>query len=43
MVGFFSSNVVVSVFDDPLMPFGKRIVGSPLPDESEVAPAAVVP
>lgn len=41
VVGFFTSNVVVSVFDDPLMPAGKRIVGSPQPAESEVAPAAV--
>lgn len=39
VVGFFSSAIVVSVFDDPLMPGGKRVVGTPLPDESEVAPA----
>jgi quercetin dioxygenase-like cupin family protein len=39
VVGFFSSNTVVSVFDDPLMPAGKRVVGTPLPQESEVAPA----
>jgi hypothetical protein len=38
-VGFFSSGIVVSVFDDPLMPAGKRIVGTPLPEESEVLPA----
>jgi quercetin dioxygenase-like cupin family protein len=40
VVGFFTSNVVVSVFDDPMMPVGKRVVGSPLPDESEVVPEA---
>src|ERR671914_635459 len=37
VVGFFSSGIVVSVFDDPLMPAGKRVVGTPLPDESEIA------
>jgi quercetin dioxygenase-like cupin family protein len=41
VVGFFSSGIVVSVFDDPLMPAGKRVVGTPLPDESAVVPAAV--
>jgi quercetin dioxygenase-like cupin family protein len=40
VVGFFTSNTVVSVFEDPLMPVGKRIVGTPVPEESEVAPAA---
>jgi quercetin dioxygenase-like cupin family protein len=39
VVGFFSSGIVVSIFDDPLMPAGKRIVGTPLPDESEVVRA----
>ena len=39
VVGFFSSGIVVSVFDDPLMPAGKRVVGTPLPEESEVAAA----
>src|ERR671920_187863 len=28
-VGFFSSNVVVSTFDQPMMPFGQRVVGTP--------------
>lgn len=42
VVGFFSSAIVVSVFDDPLMPAGKRVVGTPLPEESEVAPEAAV-
>lgn len=37
VVGFFSSNTVVSVFDDPMLPAGKRVVGSPLPQESDVA------
>jgi quercetin dioxygenase-like cupin family protein len=40
VVGFFSSSTVVSVFDDPLLPAGKRVVGTPLPEESEVMPAA---
>lgn len=31
-VGFFTSNTVVSVFDDPLMPAGVRVVGTPMPD-----------
>ena len=39
VVGFFSSGVVVSVFDDPLMPAGRRVVGTPLPQESELLPA----
>jgi quercetin dioxygenase-like cupin family protein len=38
VVGFFSSSTVVSVFDDPLMPAGKRVVGTPIPEESEVVP-----
>ncbi|HEX4746213.1 MAG TPA: cupin domain-containing protein [Gaiellaceae bacterium] len=41
VVGFFSSNTVVSVFDDPMLPAGKRVVGTPIPDESEVLPAAL--
>jgi quercetin dioxygenase-like cupin family protein len=40
VVGFFSSGIVVSVFDDPLMPAGKRVVGTPQPEESEVVAAA---
>jgi quercetin dioxygenase-like cupin family protein len=40
VVGFFSSSTVVSVFDDPFTPFGKSVVGTPLPQESEVATAA---
>src|SRR5918997_3049034 len=27
--GFFSSNVVGSTFDRPMMPFGQRVVGTP--------------
>jgi quercetin dioxygenase-like cupin family protein len=42
VVGFFSSGIVVSVFDDPMMPAGKRVVGTPLPEESEGAPEAAV-
>jgi hypothetical protein len=40
VVGFFSSGIVVSVFDDPLMPAGRRVVGTPLPDDSEVLQTA---
>jgi quercetin dioxygenase-like cupin family protein len=29
VVGFFSSNVVASVFDRPMMPLGQRMVGIP--------------
>ena len=29
VAGFFSSNVVASTFDRPLMPFGQRVVGTP--------------
>ena len=29
VAGFFSSNVVVSTFDRPMMPFGQRVVGTP--------------
>ncbi len=43
VVGFFSSGTVVSVFDDPLMPAGKRVVGTPLPEESEVGLATAAP
>ena len=41
VVGFFSSGTVVSVFDDPLLPAGTRVVGTPLPDECEGGPAAL--
>jgi len=38
VVGFFSSNVVASTFDRPLMPFGQRAAGTPpVPKEEEVA------
>lgn len=39
VVGFFSSSTVVSVFDDPMMPAGRRVVGTPIPEEADVAPA----
>ena len=29
VAGFFSSNVIVSTFDKPMMPFGQRVVGTP--------------
>ena len=41
VVGFFSSGIVASVFEDPLMPAGKRVVGTPLPDESGIVAATV--
>jgi quercetin dioxygenase-like cupin family protein len=31
VAGFFSSNVIVSTFDNPVMPFGQRVVGTPPP------------
>ncbi|HET7479865.1 MAG TPA: cupin domain-containing protein [Rubrobacteraceae bacterium] len=38
VVGFFSSNVVVSTFDRPMMPFGQRAVGTPpVLEEEQVA------
>ncbi len=38
VVGFFSSNVVVSTFDQPIVPFGQRVVGTPpVLAEEEVA------
>ena len=36
VVGFFSSSTVVSVFEDPFAPIGRRVVGTPVPEESEV-------
>jgi len=27
--GFFSSNVIVSMFGKPMMPFNQRVVGTP--------------
>ena len=39
VAGFFSSNVVVSTFDQPMMPFGQRVVGTPpVLEEEQVAP-----
>jgi quercetin dioxygenase-like cupin family protein len=38
IVGFFSSNVVVSTFDQPMMPFGQRVVGTPPVLEEEEVP-----
>ncbi|MGH3144210.1 MAG: cupin domain-containing protein [Rubrobacter sp.] len=38
VVGFFSSNVIVSTFDQPMMPFGQRVVGTPpVLEEDQVA------
>jgi quercetin dioxygenase-like cupin family protein len=39
VVGFFSSNVVASTFERPLMPFGQRVVGTPPVLAEEEAPA----
>ena len=38
VVGFFSSNVVASTFDQPLMPFGQRAVGTPPVLEEDQVP-----
>ena len=37
-VGFFSSNVLVATFDQPMMPFGQRVVGTPPVLEEEEIP-----
>jgi quercetin dioxygenase-like cupin family protein len=39
VVGFFSSNVVASTFDQPMMPFGQRVVGTPPVLVEEEVPA----
>ena len=39
VVGFFGSSTLVSVFEDPLMPAGRRVVGTPLPEEMVATPA----
>lgn len=39
VAGFFSSNVVVSTFDRPMMPFGQRVVGTPPALEEEEVPS----
>ena len=38
VAGFFSSNVVVSTCDQPMMPFDQRVVGSPPVLEEEQVP-----
>jgi quercetin dioxygenase-like cupin family protein len=42
VVGFFSSNVVASTFDQPMMPLGQRVVGTPPVLAEEEAPAGDV-
>ena len=38
ILGFFSSNVIVSTFDQPMMPFGQRVLGTPpVLEEEQVA------
>ncbi|HZB84633.1 MAG TPA: hypothetical protein VE288_17500 [Rubrobacteraceae bacterium] len=38
VVGFFSSNVVMSTFDQPMMAFNQRTVGIPAVLEEEQVP-----
>jgi quercetin dioxygenase-like cupin family protein len=38
VAGFFSSNVIVSTFDQPMMPFNQRVVGTPPVLEEEQVP-----
>jgi quercetin dioxygenase-like cupin family protein len=38
VVGFFSSNVVVSTFDQPVIPFNQRVIGTPPVLEEEQVP-----
>jgi quercetin dioxygenase-like cupin family protein len=40
VAGFFSSSTVVSVFDDPFTPFGKSVVGTPIPEDVAASAAA---
>jgi hypothetical protein len=42
VVGFFSSNVVVSTFDQPMMPFNQRVLGTPPVLEDEEVPTGEV-
>jgi quercetin dioxygenase-like cupin family protein len=42
VVGFFSSNVVVSTFDQPMMPFHQRVLGTPPVLEEEEVPTGEV-
>lgn len=37
VVGFFASGIVVSVFEDPMMPGGVTVVGTPQPEEKGAA------
>ncbi len=32
IVGFFSSNVVLAEFEEPVMPLGRTVVGTPTPE-----------
>jgi hypothetical protein len=40
VLGFFPSNVIRTVFDEPLQPFGQRAVGTYLLEEPAGAPAS---
>lgn len=39
VVGWFASATVVSVFDEPFAPIGRRVLGTPLPEETPVVSA----
>ena len=39
VVGWFASATVVSVFDEPFAPIGRRVLGTPLPEEPAAASA----
>jgi quercetin dioxygenase-like cupin family protein len=39
IAGFFSNNVIVSTFDQPMMPFGQRVVGTPPVRAEDEVPA----
>lgn len=39
VVGWFASATVVSVFDEPFAPIGRRVLGTPLPEEIPAATA----
>jgi quercetin dioxygenase-like cupin family protein len=39
VVGWFASATVVSVFEEPFAPTGKRVLGTPLPEDTAAASA----
>jgi hypothetical protein len=42
IAGFFSNNVIVSTFDQPMMPFNQRVLGTPPVLEDEEVPTGEV-